>query len=115
MTVVSAVLDYGSVGMLVSLTREIVSSADVKRCEKSRLNVSVIITQSLDVKQQACPMPLLKAKQALHKMQVGQVLEVLATDKGSWRDFHAYVKHSGHVLLLAQESKDEYRYLIQRG
>lgn len=60
-------------------------------------------------------MPLLKAKQALNKVDVGQTVEVLATDSGSYKDFQAFARQSSHELLLAEERSGEYRYLIKKG
>ncbi|NDG92954.1 MAG: sulfurtransferase TusA family protein [Gammaproteobacteria bacterium] len=53
----------------------------------------------LDTKGLNCPMPLLKAKQALNRMDVGQILEVIATDQGSVRDFQVFAAQSGNELL----------------
>lgn len=69
----------------------------------------------LDTRQYLCPMPLLKAKQALNRLAVGQVLEVLASDSGSWRDFHQFVQQCHHQLLLAEEKDQQYRYRIKKG
>ena len=63
------------------------------------------VDQELDLKGMSCPLPLLKAKQALNTMFSGQVLRVLATDPGSVRDFASFAKISGH-LLMASEEKD---------
>lgn len=60
----------------------------------------------------ACPMPLLKAKQALNRMQSSEVLLVLATDAGSFRDFHVFAQQSGHRLLRAIDNGDSYQYWI---
>ena len=68
----------------------------------------------LDVRGLDCPLPLLKARKALRELAVGEVLEVLATDPGSWRDFAAFAEQSGHTLLEATESAGEFRYLLQR-
>jgi tRNA 2-thiouridine synthesizing protein A len=62
----------------------------------------------------ACPMPLLKAKRALNAMQAGQRLRVLATDRGSVRDFQVFAQQSGHQLLESTEVDGVYRYLIQK-
>ncbi|MCL4171445.1 UNVERIFIED_CONTAM: hypothetical protein GTU68_028025 [Idotea baltica] len=51
-----------------------------------------------------CPMPLLKAKRALNAMGAGEQLRVLATDQGSVRDFQAFAKLSGHLLLDCHET-----------
>ncbi|HEY9035482.1 MAG TPA: sulfurtransferase TusA family protein [Pseudomonadales bacterium] len=54
--------------------------------------------QELDARGMQCPMPLLKAKQALNRMAPGERLRVLATDAGSLRDFQVFCQQSGHVL-----------------
>jgi len=62
-----------------------------------------------------CPLPLLKAKQALNKMAVGSVLKVIATDSGSIRDIKAYTDQSDHELLQSFTAQEPYVYLIRRG
>ena len=61
------------------------------------------VDQELDLKGISCPLPLLKAKQALNRMSSGQVLRVLATDPGSVRDFASFARISGHKLLASEE------------
>ncbi len=68
----------------------------------------------LDATGLACPMPLLKAKRALNAMQVGERLRVLATDRGSVRDFRVFAEQSGHRLLASEESGGVYRYLLEK-
>ena len=41
----------------------------------------------LDARQLACPLPILRAKKALSQMVSGQVVRVVATDKGAPLDF----------------------------
>jgi len=62
----------------------------------------------------ACPMPLLQAKRALNAMRVGQRLQVLATDRGSVRDFRVFAEQSGHLLLSSEETDGVYRYLLEK-
>ena len=69
----------------------------------------------VDARGMQCPMPLLKAKQALNKVAAGDVITVLATDAGSWKDFHAFARQSSHELLQAEESNGEYSYQIRKG
>ncbi|WP_417582874.1 sulfurtransferase TusA family protein [Nitrincola sp.] len=71
--------------------------------------------QLLDASELNCPLPLLKAKQALSKMDVGQLLQVIATDAGSVRDFKAYTDQSDHVLLQSFTDQNKFIYLIRRG
>ena len=46
-----------------------------------------------------CPLPLLRLKKALHAMDSGQVVRVLATDPASVLDFGVFVDQAGHCLL----------------
>nr|WP_297462003.1 sulfurtransferase TusA family protein [uncultured Halomonas sp.] len=70
--------------------------------------------ETLDARGLHCPLPLLKAKQALARLDEGAVLHVLATDPGSWGDFESFIAQSGHALLAREESADEYRYWIRK-
>ena len=51
--------------------------------------MSVKADQTLDCSGLACPMPILKTKKAVDGMQIGQVLEMIATDPGSTSDIEA--------------------------
>ena len=71
--------------------------------------------EQLDTCGLSCPLPLLKAKQALHKLEPGKVLKVVATDAGSQRDFKAFVDQSDHNMLESFSNDGQYTYIIQRG
>ncbi len=74
---------------------------------------------SLDVKGESCPMPVVKTKQKIDQLQEGEVLEVVATDKGSMSDIDGWASGTDGVELLEQ-SKDEedgetvYRHHVRR-
>ena len=53
-----------------------------------------------------CPIPLLKAKQALKTMLAGQLLAVISTDPSSIGDFEAMLKHLPHELLATAVGED---------
>lgn len=61
-----------------------------------------------------CPLPLLKAKQALNRMATGELLEIYATDAGSVRDFAVFSEQSGHCLLSSEDRQGEYHYIIKK-
>lgn len=61
-----------------------------------------------------CPLPLLKAKQALNAMASGEMLRVRATDPGSQRDFRVFAEQSGHALLESSECDGIFIYLLQK-
>jgi len=68
----------------------------------------------LDARGLPCPLPLLKAKQSLSRLAAGQVLEVRATDAGSWRDFETFTAQSEHVLEAREVRGDIYYYWIRK-
>lgn len=68
----------------------------------------------LDVRKLACPLPILRAKKSLSMMTAGQVLKVVATDKGSPKDFVDFCSKTGNELLSSIEQSDEYVFLIRR-
>ncbi|KEQ16681.1 sulfurtransferase TusA family protein [Endozoicomonas numazuensis] len=67
----------------------------------------------LDLKGMSCPMPLLKAKQALSKMNQGEVLRVQATDPGSVRDFACFARISGHKLLASDDTAGVFVFTLE--
>lgn len=69
----------------------------------------------LDVIGERCPMPLLKAKRALNGMEAGQQLKVLATDRGSVRDFQVFAQQSGNTLLSTEQNDGVYIHLLCKG
>jgi tRNA 2-thiouridine synthesizing protein A len=68
----------------------------------------------VDARGLACPLPLLKAKQALNKLQSGERLKVLATDVGSVRDFRTFAQLSGNLLLESTEQDGCYFYILEK-
>jgi tRNA 2-thiouridine synthesizing protein A len=74
----------------------------------------LIIDVELDVRQLACPMPILRGKKSLATMQSGQVLKVVATDKKSPADFADFCRQTGNELLASEINGDEFVFLIRR-
>ncbi len=68
----------------------------------------------LDVRQLACPLPILRAKKALSPMTSGQVLRLVATDKGSPKDFIDFCGKTGNELLSSEEQDGEFIFHIRR-
>jgi TusA-related sulfurtransferase len=75
----------------------------------------VDITKTLDARNLSCPMPVLKSKKALKDIEIGQVLEILATDPGSINDMAAWTRTTGHELLSSEElGPKEFRFLVKK-
>ncbi len=59
----------------------------------------------LDARGQNCPMPLVNARKEVGKLEPGQVLKVVATDRGSVADFQGWAKVTKNMELVAQETE----------
>lgn len=71
--------------------------------------------RTLDAKGLLCPLPVIRARQAIDQLAPGQVLEVLATDPGSVPDFQTWCASLGHELLLSEEPEPGlFRFLIRK-
>ena len=83
------------------------------------MTTQVEIDQTIDTSGTRCPIPLLRAKQALKGMQAGQLLRVLATDPSAKPDFDAMLRHLPHELIdYSTRRVDEKRldtFIIRKG
>jgi len=72
-----------------------------------------------DARGQSCPMPLVNARKEIAKLELGQVLKIMATDRGSVADFQGWAKVAKNVELVAQETesidgRDVYAHYVKR-
>ncbi len=73
------------------------------------------ITETLDVKGQNCPMPVVKTKQNIDRLADGDVLEVLATDPGSTSDLGGWADATDGVELVDQQEGDGvYKHYVRK-
>ncbi|MEK4357750.1 sulfurtransferase TusA family protein [Paenibacillus sp. FSL M7-1455] len=70
--------------------------------------------KQLDAKGLACPMPIVRTKQAIDELASGQILEVQATDKGARNDLAAWANSTGHKLLESREENGILTFWIQK-
>ena len=62
-----------------------------------------------------CPGPVMKLKQAMDGLQIGESLEIIATDAGFARDVQAWCNTTGNRLLSQQEEKGKYTVVVEKG
>lgn len=62
----------------------------------------------------ACPLPILRAKKALAVLASGDTLQVITTDRGAVRDFQAFCKQTGNMLLIQIEEPARVVHYIKR-
>ncbi len=67
------------------------------------------VTTTIDARGSFCPGPLMELIRGMREAEVGDVLAVLSTDKGSKADIPKWVGKAGHTLIgvFAREGFDE--------
>jgi tRNA 2-thiouridine synthesizing protein A len=71
-------------------------------------------TETLDASGLACPMPVVKTKMAINKLESGQTLKVISTDRGSLSDIPAWAESTGNRLLEQEEQDGTYMFLLEK-
>ncbi len=72
------------------------------------------IAQRVDAKGLACPLPIVRTAQAMKILASGQLLEVVATDPGSTKDFEAWSKSTGNPLVESSADGGVYRFVLRK-
>lgn len=72
------------------------------------------INATVDARGLSCPMPIVRTAQAIKTLPSGAVLEVLATDPGSTKDFIAWCRSTGNELVEQTSDGTVYRFVIRR-
>jgi tRNA 2-thiouridine synthesizing protein A len=63
----------------------------------------------------SCPMPVVKAAKEMRGLQPGQVLKIVATDRGSLADIPAWAEDTGNELLDTQSDGGRFVFLVRKG
>jgi tRNA 2-thiouridine synthesizing protein A len=71
-------------------------------------------THQVDARGLACPMPIVKTAQAIAGLASGELLEILATDPGSTKDFVAWSQTTGHELIEQDVEGGVYRFVVRK-
>ncbi|MBI4688979.1 MAG: sulfurtransferase TusA family protein [Nitrospirae bacterium] len=70
--------------------------------------------KSLDCRGMVCPRPVLETNKTVRAMEIGQVLEVLATDPASSPDLKAWASRTGNEILESVKENDIFKFYIKR-
>ncbi len=68
----------------------------------------------LDCTGTLCPVPVIRLRQEIEKIGVGQVIKILATDPGSVQDFPAFARNTGHELIETVTRGDVYEFYFRK-
>jgi len=61
-----------------------------------------------------CPMPIVQTARKIKEMQTGEVLEILADDKGIKQDMPAWCRTTGHECLGIEETGGEIKVYVRK-
>jgi TusA-related sulfurtransferase len=70
--------------------------------------------RSLDCVGLFCPVPILRVRQALEPLRVGEVLELLADDPAAEGDLTRWAARTGHALLAVDKHGAVLRFLVRK-
>jgi len=68
----------------------------------------------LDVTGLNCPLPLLRLKQLLSKINAGEIIQVIATDPAAHLDIGVFIDKSAHQMLHYSLDDDKQFFYIQK-
>jgi TusA-related sulfurtransferase len=70
--------------------------------------------QSLDCMGFYCPVPIIKTAEKIKQLEWGNVLEVVADDKGIKLDMPAWCEATGHEFLGVEEKSGEIHVYVKK-
>ena len=76
--------------------------------------MSLRIVQTVDARGLSCPMPIVRTAQVIKAVPSGQLVEVIATDPGSVKDFAAWSRTTGNELVEQSTDGGVYRFVLRR-
>ena len=69
----------------------------------------------LDARGLLCPMPIVKAGKEMKALSAGQILKVVATDRGAIADFPAWAEDSGNELIEWHDEGGALVFFVRKG
>ena len=76
--------------------------------------MSIQADDTLDCIGLYCPMPIIETATRIADLESGQVLEILADDRGIATDMPAWCESTGHEYIGLEREGDEYRVYVRK-
>ena len=76
--------------------------------------MSLVADTKLDCVGLFCPMPILKTREAMKHLAVGQILETTADDPASEADMKSWTARTGHELLEIDKNGTVFRFFVRK-
>jgi len=61
-----------------------------------------------------CPEPVFRTRQEIDKMNIGQILEIVADDPAAEADIQSLTKRMGHELIEIRKEGSRIRFLVRK-
>ena len=71
--------------------------------------------RSLDCRGLLCPIPVVRTAREMKGLQPGQVLKMVATDRGAVTDIPAWASDTGNELVQWHEENGAFVFFIRKG
>ncbi len=75
---------------------------------------TLVADQVLDCSGMLCPLPVVKTSKAIKQIEVGQILQMIATDPGAPPDMEAWTRQTGHEMAASYEEDGKYIFFFRR-
>ena len=72
------------------------------------------VDRELDCVGLYCPEPVFRTRQEIDKLEVDQILEVIADDPAAEEDIPRLVERLGYQLLEVRKEKDQFQFIIKK-
>lgn len=69
----------------------------------------------LDTRGLRCPEPIMMLHRQIRKMQVGEVVKILATDPATQRDIPQLCEFLPHELIKTEVRENEFEFWVKKG
>ncbi len=74
----------------------------------------IIADETLDVRGECCPYPLLRTKKQVEQLKHGEILHIIADDPVAPQNIDSWAKKSGNKLLAVKQEGTIFNIYVQR-
>jgi tRNA 2-thiouridine synthesizing protein A len=74
----------------------------------------IVPDDTLDVRGECCPYPLILTKKRVEKMKSGEILKITADDPVAPQNIDSWTKKSGNRLLAVKQEDNIFNIYVQR-
>ena len=61
-----------------------------------------------------CPVPVMRTREEIDKLRIGDILEILADDPAAEPDLKAWAKRTGQEMVSIEKTDEGLRFLVKK-